>query len=96
MHHPFQTTLGYGDQRVTYKVDEEFFNTYLFAVMHESGHAMYEQGVVKETIPHTFIRRHLAGHPRVPIPPVGEPGGTLTRFLAVVLPHPAGNTSPAS
>ncbi len=47
VHHPFQTTLGYGDQRVTYKVDPNFFNTYLFAIMHESGHAMYEQGVVK-------------------------------------------------
>lgn len=48
VHHPFQTTLGYGDNRISYRVDEEFFNPYLFAVMHESGHAMYEQGVVKE------------------------------------------------
>jgi len=45
VHHPFQTTLGYGDQRITYSMNEEFFNTHLFGVMHESGHAMYEQGV---------------------------------------------------
>jgi carboxypeptidase Taq len=48
VHHPFQTTLGYGDQRITYNMNENFFNTHLFGVMHESGHAMYEQGVVKE------------------------------------------------
>ena len=48
VHHPFQTTIGYGDNRITYRVDEEFFNSYLFAAMHEAGHAMYEQGVAKE------------------------------------------------
>lgn len=46
--HPFSTNLGYGDQRITYRLDEDFFNPYLFAIMHEAGHAMYEQGVVKE------------------------------------------------
>ncbi len=47
VHHPFQTTIGYGDQRITYRVDENFFNTYIFSIMHEGGHAMYEQGVPK-------------------------------------------------
>ncbi len=46
--HPFASTLGYGDNRITYRVDENFLNSFLFAVMHESGHAMYEQGIVKE------------------------------------------------
>ncbi len=47
VHHPFSTNLGYGDQRVTYRVDENFINTYIFSVMHEGGHAMYEQGIPK-------------------------------------------------
>ncbi len=46
--HPFASNLGYGDQRITIRVDEKFFNSYLFAAMHESGHAMYEQGVGKD------------------------------------------------
>ena len=46
--HPFQTTFGYGDNRITVRVDEKFFNSYLFAALHEAGHAMYEQGIPKE------------------------------------------------
>lgn len=45
--HPFATNLGYGDQRITYTVDENYLNSYLFAIFHEAGHAMYEQGVSK-------------------------------------------------
>ena len=45
--HPFSTNLGYGDQRITVRYDEEFFNPYLFAALHETGHALYEQGVPK-------------------------------------------------
>ncbi len=45
--HPFMTNLGYGDARITYRVDENFFNSYLFAIMHEAGHALYEQGIPK-------------------------------------------------
>jgi carboxypeptidase Taq len=47
VHHPFMTNLGYGDQRITYRVDENFLNPYIFAIMHEAGHAMYEQGIPK-------------------------------------------------
>ena len=47
VHHPFMTNLGYGDQRITYRVDENFLNPYIFAVMHEAGHGMYEQGIPK-------------------------------------------------
>ncbi|MDH3944642.1 MAG: carboxypeptidase M32, partial [Anaerolineae bacterium] len=46
--HPFATTFGYGDNRITVRVNEEYFNSYLFAALHEAGHAMYEQGVPKE------------------------------------------------
>ncbi|MBI3159221.1 MAG: carboxypeptidase M32, partial [Chloroflexi bacterium] len=48
VHHPFASNLGYGDQRITYRVDEEFFNPYIFGTMHESGHAMYEQNIPKD------------------------------------------------
>jgi carboxypeptidase Taq len=48
VHHPFASTLGYGDNRITYRLDENYFNSFLFAIMHESGHAMYEQGIAKE------------------------------------------------
>jgi len=47
VHHPFASNFGYGDQRITYRVDENFFNTYIFSIMHEAGHAMYEQGIPK-------------------------------------------------
>lgn len=46
--HPFSSTLGYGDNRVTYRVDEDFLNSFIFAIMHEAGHAMYEQGIAKD------------------------------------------------
>jgi carboxypeptidase Taq len=48
VHHPFASNLGYGDQRITYEVDENFFNPYLYGILHESGHGMYEQGIPKE------------------------------------------------
>lgn len=46
--HPFMTNLGYGDQRITTRVNENFYNTHLFGTMHEAGHALYEQGIPKE------------------------------------------------
>jgi carboxypeptidase Taq len=42
--HPFCTSFGLGDVRITTRVWPHFLNACLFAVMHESGHAMYEQG----------------------------------------------------
>lgn len=46
--HPFMTNFGYGDQRITVRVNEGYFNTYLFACLHETGHGLYEQGLPKE------------------------------------------------
>lgn len=46
--HPFATRFGWGDARITTRVDENDFRRPLFTTMHESGHAMYEQGVKKE------------------------------------------------
>ena len=43
--HPFCTSFGIGDVRITTRVYPDFLNMALFATMHESGHAMYEQGI---------------------------------------------------
>jgi carboxypeptidase Taq len=43
--HPFCTTLGPRDVRITTRYDENFFNMALYGVIHETGHALYEQGI---------------------------------------------------
>lgn len=43
--HPFCTTLGPKDIRLTTRYDESDFTSSLFGVMHEAGHGMYEQGL---------------------------------------------------
>ena len=43
--HPFCTTLGPQDVRITTRYDENFFNMALYGIIHETGHALYEQGV---------------------------------------------------
>jgi len=42
--HPFTTGFSIGDVRITTRVQEDFLGESLFSTMHESGHAMYEQG----------------------------------------------------
>ena len=46
--HPFCTSLGAGDVRLTTRYDEEDFTSSLFGVMHEAGHGLYEQGLPAE------------------------------------------------
>ena len=43
--HPFCTHFSQGDVRITTRFTPDFLNPSLFGTMHESGHAMYEQGV---------------------------------------------------
>lgn len=43
--HPFCTTLGPRDIRLTTRYDERDFTSSLFGVLHEAGHGLYEQGV---------------------------------------------------
>ncbi len=43
--HPFATGFGRDDVRITTRFDRRFFSTAVFAIFHESGHAMYNQGV---------------------------------------------------
>ena len=52
--HPFCTSLGAGDVRMTMRSDEDTLLTALGSSMHECGHALYEQG----------LPRNFAGQPR--------------------------------
>lgn len=46
--HPFCSTIGPGDCRLTTRYNPKFFNEAFFGVLHESGHGMYEQGLPAE------------------------------------------------
>ncbi len=46
--HPFETSFGRGDVRITTRVSRNFFNMCFFGLVHESGHGMYEQGQFAE------------------------------------------------
>jgi carboxypeptidase Taq len=41
--HPFTTSFGIPDVRITTRVNEHDFRTALFGTIHEGGHALYEQ-----------------------------------------------------
>jgi carboxypeptidase Taq len=47
-HHPFCTTLSAGDVRITTRVDKRDIGQSLFSILHEAGHALYEQGISAE------------------------------------------------
>jgi carboxypeptidase Taq len=44
-HHPYMTKFSLGDVRITTRVEEDNLGNALFSTLHESGHAMYEQGI---------------------------------------------------
>jgi carboxypeptidase Taq len=44
-HHPFMTKFSLGDVRITTRVKEDYLGETLFSNIHESGHALYEQGI---------------------------------------------------
>ena len=43
--HPFTINIAIGDVRITTRVQEGYLGEGLFSTLHESGHAMYEQGI---------------------------------------------------
>ena len=45
--HPFCSGPGAGDTRMTTRYDEDYFGDAFFSVLHETGHALYEQGLDK-------------------------------------------------
>ncbi len=46
--HPFTSGLGPGDVRITTRYYEDSFNPAFFGVIHETGHALYHQGLPVE------------------------------------------------
>lgn len=46
--HPFCSGFGPGDCRITTRYNPRSFNEAFFGVLHETGHAMYEQGLPAE------------------------------------------------
>ncbi len=47
-HHPFMTKFSLGDVRITTRFKENDLGEALFSMMHEAGHALYEQGICRE------------------------------------------------
>ena len=43
--HPFTVGIGPGDVRITARYNERFFSEGFFSIMHEAGHALYDQGL---------------------------------------------------
>jgi len=54
--HPFETTFSVNDVRITTRYEDDNPIATLFSTLHESGHAMYEQGVNPD-----YDRTPLAG-----------------------------------
>jgi len=46
--HPFTTTIGPGDVRITTRYDPRHLGEALSGTLHEAGHGVYEQGLPKE------------------------------------------------
>ncbi len=46
--HPFCSTMGPDDCRITTRWDERFLPTALYGVLHEAGHGLYEQGLPRD------------------------------------------------
>jgi carboxypeptidase Taq len=43
--HPFCTSMGPSDCRITTRYDEHYLPSALFGILHEAGHGLYEQGL---------------------------------------------------
>ena len=47
--HPFAVGIAISDLRITTRFDPEYVGTALWAVMHEAGHALYENGLARSS-----------------------------------------------
>ncbi len=54
--HPFATSFGSRDVRITTRWHEDYFPAGLFGAMHECGHGLYEEGIADS------LQRTLLGH----------------------------------
>lgn len=48
--HPFTMTVGAGDVRQTTRTEADALLSSIYAAIHETGHALYEQGIPKELL----------------------------------------------
>lgn len=46
--HPFTTSFSINDVRITTRIQEDFFPAAFFSTLHETGHALYEQGISQD------------------------------------------------
>ena len=46
--HPYMTKFSLGDVRITIRTNEYDLNEGLFSMLHEAGHALYEQGISQD------------------------------------------------
>ena len=46
--HPFSETIHAGDSRITTRIDESDLTGSVYSTLHETGHALYEQGLPEE------------------------------------------------
>ncbi len=57
--HPFQAAIAISDQRITTRYDRSYLGTALWAVMHEVGHAIYNNGYGPE-LERTLLGRSVS------------------------------------
>ncbi len=58
--HPFEISFTRGDVRITTRFQEAFLPPALFGTLHETGHALYEQGV-REDLSRSVLTSDLLG-----------------------------------
>ena len=58
--HPFEVSFGRGDVRMTTRFRSDSFAPAIFGIMHETGHALYEQNVAPE-LARTVLTTDLPG-----------------------------------
>jgi len=59
--HPFTTSFGINDVRITTRFNTNYIGTALFGTMHEAGHGMYDQGV-KPSLDRTNVSLLMEGY----------------------------------
>ena len=88
--HPYCTSFSRDDVRLCTRVYTSEFNVCLFSMLHECGHALYDQKHRPGLGPDADYERMFPRHPREPVPDVGEPGRTGAAVLGLGLSHSAG------
>ena len=82
--HPFAAPIGSDDVRITTRFDSRHPFEMLFAAMHETGHALYEQGVSPRMGEDARLRRRVARRARIAEPLVGERHRAIAAVLAAL------------